>query len=574
MEGTPGFYQTTIQQLPLLFCLTVNRLTLWIKVSKVDNQLAKLMLSTINRIEPFFTRAFFNFFNDHFMRFLLSFVFFSSLWVTTHGQRASVSRPNIIVFLVEDMGWQDTSVPFHTETTPLNKKYHTPNMVRLAGKGMKFTNAYSTPVCTPTRASFLTGMNAAHHRVTNWTNPARDQNTDAKDDIFLPVDWNINGVSPVKDTPKTLFATPMPKLLKDAGYFTIHSGKGHWGSMGTPGSNPTNMGFIVNIGGHATGSPQSYKGTENYGNLLDKTGLQAVPGLEEYYGSETFLSEALTIEALKALSTPVKTKQPFYLHMAHYAVHTPIQEDARFYQKYLTAGLDSVEAKYASLIEGMDKSLGDILDFLEVNDLEKNTIIIFMSDNGGLAQSPARGGPAHSQNLPLRSGKGSVYEGGIREPMLVKWPGVVKPNSICSQSVIIEDFFPTILEMASVPKTGIIQETDGFSFIPYLKNPAKKDMERSFVWHYPNKWGRPGPGISFASAIRKGDWKLVYLMKDQKIELYNLADDIGEMKDLSKSNPAKARELAGELTQKLKKWDAQMPTFKQDNSVVKWPDEL
>ncbi len=490
------------------------------------------------------------------------------------AQSNKSAKPNIIVFLVDDMGWQDTSEPFYKEKTPFNKRYHTPNMERLARKGMKFTNAYSAPVCTPTRVSLLTGMNPAHHRVTNWTNIVRDSNTDAKDDAMTPVDWNVNGFSPVKNTPKTVYGTPLPQLLKEAGYYTIHTGKAHWGSQGTPASNPTNVGFLVNIGGSSAGHPQSYQGKENYGNMPGKTTFNAVPGLQEYYGSDTFLSEALTLNAIKALEEPVKSKRPFYLHIAHYAIHTPIQADQRYFQKYLAAGVDTVEARYASLIEGMDKSLGDLMDYLEQNNLDKNTVIMFMSDNGGLSLAPPRGGKAHTHNLPLKAGKGSVHEGGIREPMLVSWPGVVKPNSICSQYVIIEDFFPTLLEIASAKTDKIVQQVDGVSFVPYLKNPEKKDQQRSLIWHYPNRWGGTGPGINYASAIRKGDWKLIYMMKDQKIELYNLADDIGEMNDLSQSNPAKTKELAKELTDKLKKWDAQMPTFKKDNAVVKWPDAL
>ena len=510
------------------------------------------------------------------MRFLSSLLFLCAVSTSTvaYAQKVHGKQPNIIVFMVDDMGWQDTSVPFYKEITSLNKRYRTPNMERLARKGMKFTNAYAAPVCTPTRVSLLTGMNPAHHRVTNWTEIVKDRNADAKDDIFLPVDWYINGFSPVRDIPKTVYATPLPRILKDHGYYTIHTGKAHWGSIGTPGASPTNMGFMVNIGGHAAGHPQSYQGKENYGNYPGKMTYHAVPDLEEYYGSETFLSEALTLEALKALGQPVKEKRPFFLHIAHYAVHVPIQADQRFVQKYLTAGVDTVEARYASLIEGMDKSLGDIMDYLEQHDLDKNTIVIFMSDNGGLSLTPHRTGPAHTQNLPLRAGKGSLHEGGIREPMLVSWPGVVKAGSICDQYVIIEDFFPSILEMASVKQPEMIQEIDGVSFVPFLKNPARLNTERSLVWHYPNRWGGIGPGINFASAIRKGDWKLIYMMKDQTLALYNVSNDIGELNDLSKVNAAKTRELAAELTTRLKKWNAQMPVYQKDKRVAKWPDEL
>ncbi|ODS82696.1 MAG: sulfatase [Cytophagaceae bacterium SCN 52-12] len=491
------------------------------------------------------------------------------------AQAGDNAKPNILLFMVDDMGWQDTSVPFFNETTPLNRRYHTPNMERLAKKGMKFTNAYATPLCSPTRVSLLTGMNAARHRVTNWTHMVRDNSTDAKDDVFEPVSWNLNGFSPVEGIPGTVYGTPLPQLLKEAGYYTIHVGKAHWGSMGTPGANPTNLGFLVNIAGHAAGHPQSYQGSQNYGSMPGKTTYHAVPGLQEYYGSEVFLSEALTLEAMKALEQPVKEKKPFFLYMAHYAVHTPIQADARYYGKYLEAGLDSIEARYASLVEGMDKSLGDLLDYLERNDLEKNTVVIFMSDNGGLSLVPPRGGQLHTHNLPLKAGKGSMHEGGIREPMLVSWPGVTKAGSTCGQYVVIEDFFPTLLEIGSATGRKPLQSVDGSSFVRYLRKPERRDESRSLVWHFPNKWtGGGGPGINYSSAIRKGSWKLIYSMKDQKLSLYNLADDIGEERDLAGTNTAKRDELARELTAKLKGWNAQMPVYRSTGAAAKWPDEI
>ncbi|WP_218917230.1 sulfatase [Niabella ginsenosidivorans] len=482
-------------------------------------------------------------------------------------------RPNIILFLVDDMGWQDCSLPFWKEKTALNKKYHTPNMERLAAEGMKFTNAYGAPVCTPSRTALLTGMSPAHLRITNWTAPAKNSNTDREDDQFAPADWNINGLSPVPGIQNTAYATPFPRLLKEAGYYTIHVGKAHWGAVGTPGANPYNMGFMVNIAGHAAGSPQSYWASQNYGNFpKQQPRAQAVPDLEQYFGTDTFLTEALTLEALKALEEPVKRKQPFYLNMAHYAVHTPIMADERFIKKYLDAGLDSTEAAYATLVEGMDKSLGDIMDYLERKDIDKNTVIIFMSDNGGLSLAPERGGKAHTQNLPLRAGKGSVYEGGIREPMIVKYPGITKPATTADQYVIIEDFFPTILEMAGVKKYQTIQQPDGRSFMPVLKNPGWKDDTRDLVWHFPNKWVKDdGPGINYFSAIRKGNWKLVYSIRSGKTELYNLDEDIGEAKDLSAQYPAKVSELRSLLGFRLKSWNAPMPVDKKTKQPAAWP---
>lgn len=483
--------------------------------------------------------------------------------------------PNIIVFLVDDMGWQDTSVPFWKEETPLNRRYRTPNMERLAADGMKFTSAYATPVCTPTRVSLMTGINAARHHITNWTSIHKNAPTDKEDDVFERPEWNYNGFSPEEGVPNTIYATALPQILRENGYFTIHAGKAHWGSMGTPGSNPHNLGFIVNISGNATGHPQSFRGEDNYGNMPGKTSFHAVQGLNEYYGTETFLTEALTREAIKALDAPLRNGQPFFLNMAHYAVHTPIQADMRFYQKYLDDGLDETEAKYASMVEGMDKSLGDIMDFLKARDAEKNTVVIFMSDNGGLSLSPLRGGEAHTHNLPLRAGKGSVYEGGIRVPMIVKWPGVVKPGTTTDQYVIAEDYFPTLLAIAGVKKYRKAQSLDGKSFVAILKDPAHRDEERPLIWHYPNKWQpEDGPGINYKSAIRQGDWKLVYHMKSGKVELFNLKEDIGEAKDLSDQHPAKAAALSRLLSSHLRKWKAPMPVVKETKRRVAFSDGL
>ncbi len=486
-------------------------------------------------------------------------------------------KPNIIVFLVDDMGWMDTSVPFGDHVMELNKRYHTPNMERLAQEGMKFTNAYAAPVCTPSRVSLMTGISAAHHRITNWTSIEKDTPSDFDNDEnpFITPEWNCNGLSPVKDIPHTVYATPLPKLLHDAGYYTIHVGKAHFAAAGTPGASPYNMGFLVNVAGNVAGMPQSYLGEENYGNLPEKTSFYAVQNMTEYYGTKTFLTEALTLEAIKTLSYPVKEKKPFFLYMANYAVHTPIQADERFFAKYLEAGLDSGQARYASMVEGMDKSLGDIMNYLEQKKIDKNTIILFMSDNGGQSTTTAKGGKQHTQNLPLREGKGSVYEGGIREPMIVKWPGVVKPGSKTDQPIIIEDFFPTLLEIAGIKKPDIVQKTDGKSFLPLLKGDKLNDPDRILTWHYPNKWKmKELPQIDYMSAIRQGDWKLVYDMKTQKLELYNLKDDIGELNDLSAKNPEKVKQLAKLLGDRFRSWGALMPHYKATGKAVPWPDEL
>lgn len=498
----------------------------------------------------------------------LLFVALGIVFFTGNAQKqqlATKSRPNIIVFLVDDMGWQDTSVPFWTKTTELNKRYHTPNMERLAKEGMKFTNAYATPVCTPTRTSMLTGMNAAHHGVTNWTSPSKDNNTDNADEEMAKADWNYNGLSPEPGVPHTTYATTYPQLLKDAGYFTIHVGKAHWASAGTPGSSPYNLGFMVNIAGNSIGHPQSFQGTDNYGNMPGKTSANAVPDLQEYFGKDSFLTEALTLEALKSLEAPIKNKQAFYLNMSHYAIHDPLMADSRYIQKYLNVGLEANEAKLASMIEGMDKSLGDIMNYLKEKNIEKNTVVIFMSDNG----------PSYRANLPLKSSKGSVYEGGIREPMIVKWPAMVKPSTVAQQYIIIEDFFPTILEIAGLKNYKTAQQVDGKNFLPILKNANYTNNNRALVWHSPNKWtSSAGPGINYFSAIRQGDWKLVYSMRTGKKELYNLNDDIGENNNLSDLHPDKVKQLSLILSNKLRKQKAPIPSFKSTGKVIPMPDEV
>ncbi|MCD4735797.1 MAG: sulfatase-like hydrolase/transferase, partial [Bacteroidales bacterium] len=284
------------------------------------------------------------------------------------------------------------------------------------------------------------------------------------------------------------------------------------------------------------------------------------------------LSDALTREAILAMDSARQNEQPFYLYMAHYAVHTPIQPNHRFVQKYYNRGMDSTEAKYASMIEGVDQSLGDLMDYLDKNNITDNTIILFMSDNGGLS-AVGRGGEKNTHNLPLNSGKGSAYEGGIREPMIVKWPGVTQINSVCNDYLIIEDFFPSILEMTGVDNYKTVQKIDGLSFVPMLKNTGTTSENRDLFWHYPNKWGAAGPGIGTSSTIRSGDWKLICFYKDQHFELFNIKEDIGEQNNLSEENPAITKELAVKLANYLRSVDAQRPTNKETGKPVDWPDK-
>lgn len=488
--------------------------------------------------------------------------------------RQAASSPNIIFFLVDDMGWEDTSVPFWDSITAANRKFRTPNMERLAATAEKFTNAYANSICTPSRVSLMTGMNAARHRVTNWT-AFKDKAVDPENDLLKIPEWNVNGLSPAPEAARSVYATPLPQLLKAHGYYTIQCGKAHFGAHETPGADPLNLGFMKNIGGSAAGNPASYLAEADFGRKADRYVLQAdIPHMTPYWGTNTFLTEDLTKEAIRAMDTARMLNRPFFLYMAHYAVHLPYNADPRFTWKYLAEGYTAQEAAYCALVEGMDESLGELMYYLAKHRLTENTIVIFMSDNGGFSHPPREGKP-DSQNYPLRAGKGSLYEGGIREPMMIKWPGVTRPGSICSQYVAIQDFYPTILEMAGITDYNSVQKVDGMSMVPYLRDPALRDSGRDLVWNFPNNWSnKVGGDYNFMTAIRQGDWKLIYLQRYGRLELYNLKDDIGEQHDLAKDNPGKTKALAALLTGRLKAYNAQRPTYVDTGKPVPWPDEI
>lgn len=490
----------------------------------------------------------------------------------------AADRPNIVLFMVDDMGWQDTSVPFYSERTALNRRFHTPNMERLAQMGMKFTNAYACSISSPSRCSLMTGMNAARHRVTNWTFEYNCPPDERDTTVVIP-DWNYNGIQPEAGIPNSAVGTSFVELLRRNGYNTIHCGKAHFGARNTPAADPLNYGFNVNICGHAAGGLASYLGEQRYGH--DANGLAvsrfAIPGLESYWSKDVFATEALTQEAIKALEkNRSRGESPFFLYMAHYAVHVPIEADSRFVKKYLDAGLSQTEAAYATLVEGMDKSLGDLMDYLENTGQLDNTIIIFMSDNGGLS-ALGRTPPLHVQNAPLRSGKGSAYEGGVREPMIVYWNGVAAPGSTNSRYVIIEDFFPSILEMAQVDGCSVPQTVDGKSFVPVIKGGSGDEPQtRALYWNTPNTWisgDYRDAGIGQTCAIRKGNYKMIYWYKDGKKELYDLSNDIGETTDLSTQLPDVVNELSRDLGNFLRGCGGQRPSLVATGAPCPWPDE-
>ncbi len=473
---------------------------------------------------------------------------------------SNVHRPNIIFFLVDDMGWQDTSEPFHTEVTDLNKRYYTPNMVRLARQGVKFTQAYACSVCSPTRVSLMTGLNSARHRVTNWT-LRPNVSPDWKHPSLDAPAWNLNGLSPVAGIERTVHARTLPMFLRDAGYRTIHVGKAHFGADGLPGEKPENLGFDVNIAGHCAGGPGSYYAKNNFSAAFRNGGrIWDIPGLEKYHGKDMYLNEALTIEAKKAMGEAVESEKPFYLYMSHYAIHAPYEADKRYHQKYKDAGLDKFDATYASMIESMDKSLGDILDNVKELGVEEDTIVVFMTDNGAPSGADI--------NKPLRGHKLTPYEGGSRVPMIVKWPGVTKADSLCHDYMIIEDIFPTFLEMAGVNDYEQIGgKIDGISIVPLLRRKSGYPKNRSLFWHFPHNYSTGKPH----SAIRKGNWKLIYFHADLHYELYDLKADIGESNNLADKRGEIVKRLAKELGEFLADADAVMPINRETGRLVPLP---
>lgn len=471
-----------------------------------------------------------------------------SLFLVFGGWAAAEDRPNLLVFLVDDMGWQDTSLPFYHDaegkpvTTELNRRYRTPNMEALAARGMKFTRAYSDPVCTPSRVSLMTGKNPARHRVTNWTSPTGVENGDNDvPTLRSPEGWLRKGIA---ETEK-----PLPALLRTAGYHTIHCGKAHFGSKGTWAADPKGVGFDVNIAGNEIGHPASYLAKENFGK-----GPNHVTGLDKWHGSDAFLTDVLTQELCGAIETAAKGDKPFFAYMAHYAVHAPFMADPRFAANY--PGLTPPQRAYATLIEGMDRSLGDIIAKLEALGIADNTLVIFMSDNGGDAPIPNNNQkPVVSGNAPLRGKKGMRYEGGIRVPMIAAWakadgknPFPIQAGSRSDDLVFIADLFPTLLGMAGAKD---IPSFDGHDLRPYLKGDASYHRPQSLVTHYPH-----GHNNDHFSILHEGNWKFIHNYGDDSTELYDLSKDLAESKNLVTEEAERAGSMSKELERRLDEYGA------------------
>lgn len=486
------------------------------------------------------------------------------------GTAIGAPQPNIVFVHVDDLGWQDTSVPMHETVTELNERYRTPSMQRLADSGAVLTSNYAAaPVCTPSRTSLMTGQAPARTHITYWT-LHRDQDTSRAHPHLQAPHWNMNGLHEEDVT--------LPLLLRRAGYRTIHVGKAHLGAHDTSGADPTRLGFDVNIAGHASGAPGSYLGIHRFMNTknpqrFEPTSVWDVPGLEDWHDQDIYLTEVLTEEALGELDRAHKDGTPFFLHFAPYAVHTPIMPNEQYAEHY--ESLPAREAAYATMIESVDTAVGAILDRLAEHGLQEHTIVVVSSDNGGLS-AHARDGKPHVHNAPLRSGKGSAYEGGTRVPGIVRWPGVTRPGSRIDTPVVTHDWFPTLLDAAGATSLiSPLHHVDGQDLHATLAGESTDlETERVILWHQPHQWGARGPGILPYTAIRQGDWKLIFRHADGGLELYDLSSDLGERNELSTLKPQRTRAMAALLSETARAHGAQPSIDTRTGRAVPWPDEM
>jgi arylsulfatase A-like enzyme len=454
---------------------------------------------------------------------------------------AAVRRLNIVLILADDLGWADVAC-YGADL------HETPNIDQLAREGVRFTDAYSSSsVCTPTRAALLTGKHPARLGMTIWSEAALSPPRNRK---LLPPPSS-------PDLPHT--ETTLAKRLQSAGYLTAIVGKWH---LGDATHYPETHGFDVNIGGTLWGAPQTffypYRGSGKFGNEY-----RYVPHLEFGRPGE-YLTDRLTDEALQVMTRA--GPQPFFLYLAHHAPHTPIEAkpaDVEHFTQKLRPGLRHQNPTYAAMVKSLDDSVGRVMRYLHENGLADNTVLVFASDNGGyIGRDKAR--QPQTTNEPLRSGKGALYEGGIRVPLIVRWPGVTPAGAACREPVVLTDLFLTLLAAA-----GLSAEKDaapdGLSLAPLLKQPDARLPREALFFHYPHYYETTTP----ASAVRAGDWKFLRFYYDgqnsaHRLELYNLKDDLGEKEDLAGRMPDRVKQMDVLLDRFLKDTGAALPKLNPD----------
>ena len=449
-----------------------------------------------------------------------------------NGTASAKPKLNVVLFLVDDLGWTDVECYG-------SNYYESPNIDQLAKQGMKFTDAYAACcVCSPTRASILTGKYPGRLHITHAI-PIRG-------DLRLKGPLPLIPANYTKNLP--LEEVTIAEALKDAGYVSASIGK--WHVCWDKGFYPEDQGFDLNVGGNNMGNPGDYfYPYQGAWRMTPEHPLIRWNALPDGKPGE-YLTDRLTDEAIAFIDK--NRNRPFFLYLSHYAVHTPLQAKRRITAKYKKKPKTKQHKNptYAAMIESVDQSAGRVMKKLDKLGIADRTVIFFTSDNGGHGKITSA--------QPLRGNKGNFYEGGIRVPLIVKWPGVVAPGSECHAPVISTDFYPTILVMAGVPPRPR-QHVDGESIVPLLTQGGALKRQ-SLYWHFPNYIGagHPNPATP-CSAIRNGQWKLIEFLEDNHVELYNLKEDLAEQNDLAAKMPDKAKELRGMLERWRKEADVQMP---------------
>jgi arylsulfatase A len=433
---------------------------------------------------------------------------------------AAPRPPNVVLILADDLGWTDLAC-YGSDL------HETPNIDRLAREGMKFTQNYSAcTVCSPTRAALMTGKYPARLHVTDWIPGLMPDNPK----LLVP-DWT-------KYLP--LEETTIAEVFKAAGYATASIGKWHLATADSDKYYPDKQGFDLNVAGTARANPVTYYAPYN------------IPTLTPEGKEGEYLTDRLGQEAVKFIER--SKDRPFFLYFPHFAVHLPVQGRPDITEKYKNkprAGLRHQNAGYAAMLESLDTTVGLLRAKLEELHLAQNTIVIFTSDNGGRIPT--------TSNVPLRYGKASAYEGGVRVPLIVYWPGVTKPGSVTDNPTITMDLFPTITEMAGLPRDAARTAIDGVSFTSVLRgdpNPTRQTM----FWHYPHHQYYQLGGSGPYGAIRSGDFKLIEFYNDMHVELYNIREDISEAHDLAAAQPKRVEDLRNRLHAWRQEVGAQMPT--------------
>jgi arylsulfatase A-like enzyme len=449
---------------------------------------------------------------------MIRFIFTFTAWCLVIAVCGNASPPNVVLIVADDFGWTDLGC-YGSDL------YQSPNIDGLARDGMRFTANYSAcTVCSPTRAALMTGKYPARLHITDWIPGQMPENPK----LIVP---DFTKQLPLKEV-------TIAEKLKETGYATASIGKWH---LGGEAFYPDKQGFDINIAGTHEPQPRhSYFAPYNIATIK-----QGPPG--------EYITDRLTNEAVRFIRD--HHDEPFFLYLPHFAVHTPIQAKQRLVDKYdkRLRGMDKtrhVNTSYAAMIQSLDESIGRIRKTLNELNIADNTIIIFTSDNGGRVPT--------TSNAPLRAGKGSAYEGGVRVPLIVYWPKVTKPGSECDVPTITMDLFPTILQMAG-QKIAQDAVCDGVSLVPLLQ--AKGALpQRSLFWHYPHYQHYQQGGATPYSAIRAGDYRLIEYLDDSRVELYNLDSDAREANNIAAANPEIVDRLQDELHVWRKSVDAQMPT--------------